>query len=531
VSRFSKFWSEVAAGEAQPVCPSGQLAVAAPLLSMPQRDSSVVVLNRTDGSLQTLDDHYLSASYDPPDGSTASFCTVIVTRAVPLRVALSSLPRMAYHFYREALQQHARTFIEAGAFLELATHIWTPGGAGEVSAFSEVFQAASNNCMRPADDLPADVTVCYRLLKPDSRVPRADFTVKEHGGADDGTVQLLTWDIERRGFVRQAGAPPGVVVESALEAATEGGHRRGLAGLVRDGVSDYNETVEFLSSFETALDTDVFALSTIWIHFLQIIFGLRGARAPGSGPGPDVLLQRHSTSSVGASQALRGIPSTTLSHTSTLPTPLQPLQVVLISRRNKRVLLNEPELIAETASAHPGLQLTVAVLEEMALFEQMQLLWRTDVLIGVHGSGLINSIFMRTGSVLVELVPFRVSTTGFFDGPAAEHRVHYLSWTNQDPQRSRFHWHFVGSDVNQTEEVDPALAGSLKEQGYPDYFSFWINQDMRIPRDEWSKLLNSAAALARGPPPPDLLARTGRPVNEPEAVGPGFSNAANQSLR
>ena len=46
---------------------------------------------------------------------------------------------------------------------------------------------------------------------------------------------------------------------------------------------------------------------------------------------------------------------------------------------------------------------------------QVHLFRRADVLVGIHGSGLINTQFMRKGTSLLQLMPYKVRRVT--DGP------------------------------------------------------------------------------------------------------------------
>ena len=115
--------------------------------------------------------------------------------------------------------------------------------------------------------------------------------------------------------------------------------------------------------------------------------------------------------------------------------PTRP-HVTIISRRNKRLILNEPELVrvitSLPAALDPldggrGIEVELASLETMPLYEQLRLFRRTTVLVGIHGSGLINSVFMHRGAALVQLMPYHVNSGAtFFSGPAEMSGVKYL---------------------------------------------------------------------------------------------------------
>lgn len=95
---------------------------------------------------------------------------------------------------------------------------------------------------------------------------------------------------------------------------------------------------------------------------------------------------------------------------------LPPLNVVIIKRKPylrhgldhpnffQRMLSNEAELIA-TLMEMDFLHLTSVYMEEMDICDQVSLAHGSDILIGVHGAGLVHSWWMKDGGVLLELVP------------------------------------------------------------------------------------------------------------------------------
>lgn len=83
----------------------------------------------------------------------------------------------------------------------------------------------------------------------------------------------------------------------------------------------------------------------------------------------------------------------------------QPL-VGIVSRRQKRFLLNEEQLVH--ACHDLGLPVAVLALESMTLHEQMLAFATTTVLVGVHGSALTNVQFMTPGTAVLQLLPYNV---------------------------------------------------------------------------------------------------------------------------
>ena len=76
--------------------------------------------------------------------------------------------------------------------------------------------------------------------------------------------------------------------------------------------------------------------------------------------------------------------------------PLKTVKIGIISRRLKRFILNEYELVA--AVEKMGYLCVLLPLEMMTIHEQMKELKSLDVLIGIHGSALDNSVFLHEGT-------------------------------------------------------------------------------------------------------------------------------------
>jgi hypothetical protein len=78
-----------------------------------------------------------------------------------------------------------------------------------------------------------------------------------------------------------------------------------------------------------------------------------------------------------------------------LEPPVVKFKIGIISRRIKRFILNEYELVAAVEAM--GHICVLLPLERMTLYEQMKEFRTLDVLIGIHGSALDNSVFLHKG--------------------------------------------------------------------------------------------------------------------------------------
>ncbi|KAI8911826.1 hypothetical protein EDD86DRAFT_246076 [Gorgonomyces haynaldii] len=81
--------------------------------------------------------------------------------------------------------------------------------------------------------------------------------------------------------------------------------------------------------------------------------------------------------------------------------------IVIMSRRQNRLILNEDDL-AKKLEAHFHMKTVFLRNEDMSFEEQIKMLRKARVVIGMHGSILVMAIFCRRGTVLVEMYPFAV---------------------------------------------------------------------------------------------------------------------------
>lgn len=80
-------------------------------------------------------------------------------------------------------------------------------------------------------------------------------------------------------------------------------------------------------------------------------------------------------------------------------------KITFISRRKARgrYIINEPEvenLIRELGGR-------CVVLEDLTFSEQIMLMQNTSILVGLHGAGLTNALFLKPGSGMIEILPKR----------------------------------------------------------------------------------------------------------------------------
>jgi len=85
--------------------------------------------------------------------------------------------------------------------------------------------------------------------------------------------------------------------------------------------------------------------------------------------------------------------------------------ITVIKRINKRVYAGHDELVSKLVEF--GCPVREAVMEELPLREQINIMRNTCILIGPHGSGETNMMFMPQGSKILELYPMGFSDRVF----------------------------------------------------------------------------------------------------------------------
>lgn len=108
--------------------------------------------------------------------------------------------------------------------------------------------------------------------------------------------------------------------------------------------------------------------------------------------------------------------------------------LVIFSRLSNRLLTNEKEIIMELSKTY-NLQPVFLRMEENSFEEQITVLRRTKVAIGMHGSILIMAMFLPPGSILLELFPYAVPPENYTPyktlcGLQGMNLV-YRSWSNK----------------------------------------------------------------------------------------------------
>ncbi|KAG8070599.1 hypothetical protein GUJ93_ZPchr0006g43437 [Zizania palustris] len=108
-------------------------------------------------------------------------------------------------------------------------------------------------------------------------------------------------------------------------------------------------------------------------------------------------------------------------------------RLLIISRRTSRAFLNERAMADMAMSL--GFDVRVGepdIVTDVSKFAR--LVNSADVMVGVHGAGLTNMVFLPAGAVLIQVVPYgglEWLARGTFKEPSSDMQIHYLEYVIQ----------------------------------------------------------------------------------------------------
>ena len=93
--------------------------------------------------------------------------------------------------------------------------------------------------------------------------------------------------------------------------------------------------------------------------------------------------------------------------------PPTPFEAVYIVRQGRRCVLNDEAVTQAIRSS--GFNLNTVRFETLDLHTVLHIMRQATLLIGPHGAGLNNAMFMHPQSVVIELMPYRQASSSFFN--------------------------------------------------------------------------------------------------------------------
>lgn len=90
-----------------------------------------------------------------------------------------------------------------------------------------------------------------------------------------------------------------------------------------------------------------------------------------------------------------------------------PLLVTFMNRAETRRLIDVDGYLDEAKAKLAHVEIQSVDFATLPFKQQLQIIRETDILVGVHGAGLTHGMFLRPGSVMVEILPAELNYKGF----------------------------------------------------------------------------------------------------------------------
>ncbi|XP_021742904.1 uncharacterized protein LOC110708986 [Chenopodium quinoa] len=165
-------------------------------------------------------------------------------------------------------------------------------------------------------------------------------------------------------------------------------------------------------------------------------------------------------------------------------------RLLIISRKKTRTILNENEIVAEAQR----LGYDVVVIDaRMNLKNFSKIVNSADVMLGVHGAGLTNILYLPENAVLIQVIPIGLQSVSeiFYERPARNMSLKYLEYEISVRESSLIQQYPIKHQVI----TDPEIA---KKAGWPEFKKIYLdNQDVRLDMRKFRTVLVKALELLR----------------------------------
>ncbi|KAI9361654.1 hypothetical protein DFJ73DRAFT_30299 [Zopfochytrium polystomum] len=181
--------------------------------------------------------------------------------------------------------------------------------------------------------------------------------------------------------------------------------------------------------------------------------------------------------------------------------------IIILSRRKNRLILNEDELLAQLMQEF-GFEGMIVRNEDQSFDEQIKLMRRARIVMAMHGSILIMTMFCRRGTVVLEMYPFAVPAENYIPYKSMAHLpgmdLVYRSWTNTHPENTVAHPDadsYVGGIIHLPPEEQEQIINTLTVPTHlcctNPYWLYRIYQDTHVSIPEVKAILADALEESR----------------------------------
>ncbi|KAK6148669.1 hypothetical protein DH2020_019581 [Rehmannia glutinosa] len=163
-------------------------------------------------------------------------------------------------------------------------------------------------------------------------------------------------------------------------------------------------------------------------------------------------------------------------------------RMLIVSRKNSRRLKNENEVVEMAQSL--GFDVIVReIVHNMSIVAKF--VNSFDVMMGVHGAGLTNMVFLPNKAIVIEIIPFGLELLAkdYFKLPAKEMKLSYLEYKVGLNESSLLGKYPLDSEVYRN-------PGALQKKGFLGFRSIYLdNQDVNLDCGRFRETLLNALEI------------------------------------
>eukprot|EP00270_Netrium_digitus_P010204 TRINITY_DN3151_c0_g1_i1.p1 TRINITY_DN3151_c0_g1~~TRINITY_DN3151_c0_g1_i1.p1 ORF type:complete len:1008 (-),score=159.34 TRINITY_DN3151_c0_g1_i1:238-3261(-) len=124
------------------------------------------------------------------------------------------------------------------------------------------------------------------------------------------------------------------------------------------------------------------------------------------------------------------------------------LQITVVEREGTRLVANLEDVARLLVEEFPSLPVAIIRMHALPLEQQIAFMQRTVMLVGMHGSSLSNVVFMKKGSIVLEVFPFNFFSHKF-ERVAIQAGVQHFSWQNLHLSNSSYPNNCINKPLSQ----------------------------------------------------------------------------------
>lgn len=174
--------------------------------------------------------------------------------------------------------------------------------------------------------------------------------------------------------------------------------------------------------------------------------------------------------------------------------------LVLISRTETRRILNEKKLISKIEF---DTKMKILVISDGDFSEMVHVVQASRGIIGMHGALLILGLFLKPGSILIELFPYAVNPDNYTPYRTLSSipgmSIIYNSWRNKEKTKSFFHPDYPPEEGGIRHLPEKIQAQIMEQEEVPLHsccsdpaWLFYINQDTEVNVEEVVHIIQKA---------------------------------------